>query len=181
MCLWWNKCRHCTTPNLTSNVLKAQLSFTNSCAKIETPSFQVDRSQVDVHVLMAIQLLVEAVTEINKTLLYHIYQLSALRLPHLEQQSLPRQNRCVQSTSLLRAVHTVQLWLQFDYTVTLTDVFTILGVISFSRRPYTILVPHYQRRPEAFPEEVWRPVLPGYHKDILQVRLFSGHHKMYRR
>ena len=41
--------------------------------KILTP-FQVDRSQVDVHVLMAIQLLVEAVTEINKTLLYHIYQ-----------------------------------------------------------------------------------------------------------
>ena len=46
----------------------------NSCAENDTPLFQVDRSQVDVHVLMAIQLLVETVTEINKTLLYHIYQ-----------------------------------------------------------------------------------------------------------
>ncbi len=37
-------------------------------------SLQVDRSHIDVHLLMAIQLLVEAVAEINKTLLYHIYQ-----------------------------------------------------------------------------------------------------------
>ena len=59
---------------LTANVHNSKLCLINSCAENDTPSFQVDRSQVDVYVLMAIQLLVEAVTEINKTLLYHIYQ-----------------------------------------------------------------------------------------------------------
>ena len=55
-----------------------------------------------------------------------------------------------------------------DYiAVPLTDVCTMLCVNLFTififLRTHTILVHDYQGRPEAFPEEVWRPVLPGYH------------------